>query len=222
MEAIARILEVLAVLLPILGGLCGLGYVLYSRRLQVVVGLEHEQQVSRIQAQLKEAVKVQGEVHAHLIETDKKVSKVEASQAPRVLSTEQQRAIIEAVREYRGQKVSLIELGDPEAEQFARQIRGMLRAAGWTLKVLHIDTFLPPTYGLICVLTDRNKPSAAARALITSLTGSRVDFLMPHDEQLAGSIRIILMAYGQKPEEITLFVGLRPTRSSGIGQPSQR
>lgn len=77
-------------------------------------------------------LKENSELRQKLIDTENKLAALEQKQSQKHLSQEQQRFLIEALRPFPGQKVSIASIrGDDEGEKIAQEFVSVFEAAGW-------------------------------------------------------------------------------------------
>jgi hypothetical protein len=77
-------------------------------------------------------LKENSELRQKLIEAENKLAALEQKQSQKHLSQEQQRFLIEALRPFPGQKVSIASIrGDDEGEKIAQEFVSVFEAAGW-------------------------------------------------------------------------------------------
>jgi hypothetical protein len=77
-------------------------------------------------------LKENSELRQKLIDAENKLAALEQKQSQKHLSQEQQRFLIEALRPFPGQKVSIASIqGDDEGEKIAQEFVSVFEAAGW-------------------------------------------------------------------------------------------
>jgi hypothetical protein len=113
-------------------------------------------------------------------------------QTPRLLTTQQEQVLVDSLAGYRGSRVSIIELGDPEAGQLAQQITRLLQDAGWTVVVSRFGALVPPQHGVVCTHASGN---AAGSAFVQTL------------RKLGTTVH----ARSGPPEQFEIIVGLQPS-----------
>ena len=116
----------------------------YGRRHETLAG-EAEQasavHVARLIADLKKRpaaesptryLKENSELRQKLIDTENKLASLEQVQTEKRLSSDQKRFLIEALRPFAGQKVSIASIrGDDEGQKLAQEFVSVFEAAGW-------------------------------------------------------------------------------------------
>jgi septal ring factor EnvC (AmiA/AmiB activator) len=100
-------------------------------------------------------------------EVEERIAQLAASGAaagrrcePRVITEEHAAAIAAGMRRFSGQRVTLIQLSDPEACALAEQLRQTLEDAQWDVVVSRVESLVPPQRGII--VTHAKEDSAAA------------------------------------------------------------
>jgi len=112
-------------------------------------------------------------------------------QGPRVLTPEQEQAILDALNNFGGTRVSIIELGDAEAGPLAQQIARLLQNARWNVVVSRFGGLVPPQHGVVCT---HGPDNAAASAFVNSLK----------------KLNMIVYDRGGTPDQFEIIIGLRP------------
>jgi hypothetical protein len=94
-----------------------------------------------------------------------------ASQNPqaRMLTAEQEQLLMAEMRRFGEKRVTIIELGDPEAGSLARQIGGVLEKAQWQVVVSRVGTLVPAQYGVICTHSPGDGPASALVSVLRSV-----------------------------------------------------
>lgn len=104
---------------------------------------------------------------------------------PRIITPEEKKFIVSALRSYPNQKitVNLLASHDPEAKSFSEQLINTLKEAGWNV-IRGNEGFpispSPPFYGVYCRVFQR--PSPSVRAFISMLTKLDIDHEVQHLE----------------------------------------
>jgi hypothetical protein len=89
--------------------------------------------------------------------------------APRRLDTNQYQSMVAELRQFRGQKLRVLLLAEPEPRQYGERIIEALEEAGWTLDVIRaVNSISQPTYSLH-VYGPHPESSSAIQALISEL-----------------------------------------------------
>ncbi|HEX4997740.1 MAG TPA: hypothetical protein VFY29_05920 [Terriglobia bacterium] len=114
-----------------------------------------------------------------------------SAHTPRMLSLEQEQALVSAMSRFTSAHASLIELNDVEAGPFARDLTRMLRSAGWNVAVSNFGALVPPQHGIVCTHDDGN---AAAAALVKTLR----------------SYNLTVYERRGTPDQFEILVGLKP------------
>ncbi|HEX3740900.1 MAG TPA: hypothetical protein VHV29_14465 [Terriglobales bacterium] len=83
-----------------------------------------------------------------LSEISSGIQDIQRRTGDRVLSQSQGNAIAESLRNS-PQSLSVILLGDREANAYGEQVIGVLKSAGWTVNVTFIGEMGPPRYGTV-------------------------------------------------------------------------
>jgi hypothetical protein len=97
---------------------------------------------------------------------------------PRFLTTAERQTLLDALQPFHGHQVILTRLGDGEAGPFADGIIAVFQKAGWVVQVNQVGMFMPPTYGILCRVS--NNPDAAARELIAAFKRARLELTVQH------------------------------------------
>jgi hypothetical protein len=87
-------------------------------------------------------------VMSKLSEISSGIQDIQRRTGDRVLSQSQQNAIAESLRNS-PQSLSVIILGDREANAYGKQLIGVLKDAGWSVTVSFIGEMGPPQYGIV-------------------------------------------------------------------------
>lgn len=80
----------------------------------------------------------------------------------RLLTHDQFQTVAAELKRFSGTPIDLWQLSDPEAAALAEQLKALLTAAGWTVKITKFGALSPPRYGVSIV--HRGNPAAAALA----------------------------------------------------------
>jgi len=110
---------------------------------------------------------------------------------PRVLTAEQEGLLLEEMRNFGNMRVTITELGDPEAGSLARQIASLLERAEWRVVVSRVGALVPAQYGLICI---HSPGDSAASALVSALR----------------SANLIVYDRTETVDQFEIIVGLKP------------
>jgi hypothetical protein len=115
----------------------------YGLRLDSLVAAAEQSSADRIKRLVAESktrhaetphryLKENSELRQKLIDAENKLAALEQKQSQKHLSQEQQRFLIEALRPFPGQKVSIASIrGDDEGEKIAQEFVSVFEAAGW-------------------------------------------------------------------------------------------
>jgi hypothetical protein len=99
--------------------------------------------------------------------TEQALREVEAQQRPRTLTVDQQRMLIQQLREGpKGQFEIMVAISDSEADRFARQFDLVLKDAGWTRK----------KSGFGSTYLDEDYPTQLLVGLMIDVSGHRQGF----------------------------------------------
>ena len=85
-----------------------------------------------------------------------------APPAPRQLTAEQIGIISQELRTYGVGSVTVWEIGDREANNFAQQFLAAIRASGWQISLNFAEQMIPPPYGLILIVPRKEAPEGVA------------------------------------------------------------
>jgi len=166
-------------------------HILYSRTSSRLIALQHteEQQlqteISRLgsvtadanktAAQANERAK-QMEVQAE--ELRRQNLEIQRKISPRFLTTTERQIISDAVRPFQGHPIIFTRLGDGEAGPYGDSIIAIFQNAGWAVQVNHVGIFMPPTYGILCRVS--NHPDAAAVHLMAAFAKAKIELTVQH------------------------------------------
>ncbi len=152
----------------------------------------------------------EAELQQQLFQTDmqleRKIASLEAPQAPRHLSSDQQQTLVKALSAFKGQKITTTAIiGDDEGDIFARDFQTVFASAGWDQgtheRVEH--QFISPTP--VGVMVAMNEGEADAGRIMPS-----VETLISVLQQLGITARAELLVNPQVPVgEINLIIGNR-------------
>ena len=130
-----------ALVLLLVSELAAYGYGRRQETLTVAVEQANGDRIARLTADLKKRpiadsptryLKENSELRQKLIDAENKLAALEQVQTQKHLSPEQQRFLIEALRPFAGQKVSIASIrGDDEGQKLAQEFVSVFDAAGW-------------------------------------------------------------------------------------------
>jgi hypothetical protein len=122
-------------------------------------------------------------------------NKVTIADPPRLLTQSQREVIIQTLRQFPGQTISVHQLGDGEAGPYGQQITKAILDAGWNVNINWSGMALPPVYGVICQVPDPSRPPVAAKALMTALQKANIP---------------VSLEKGPSSEPVMLYIALKP------------
>ncbi len=131
---------------------------------------------------------------SELAQANAKIRALEKEVAPRTIGLKEQHDIVHALIPYEGHRIFITKLGDFEAAQYADQIIGVFRGAGWEIQEQDIGVISPPPYGVQCTVS--REPDAAVKATLTAFDKAGIGL----DIRRSGAPgELIIMRVGLKP-----------------------
>jgi len=113
---------------------------------------------------------------------------------PRVLTEAQHKTLVGVLKRYPAQKISMVELGDPEAGAYAKNLTKAIVAAGWRVEIAWAGMLIPPRYGIVCEVVDPGNLPVAAQAIRDAFSEAGIPISIE----------------GGSRSQINLIVGLKP------------
>jgi hypothetical protein len=129
-------------------------------------------------------LKENSDLRQRLIEAENKIASLERGQSQKHMSAEQKRYLIEALRPFAGQKVSIASIrGDAEGEVFAQEFVAVFEAAGWD------------HHGEAGVTTQQWDRDPIGVEVALNETDARADRIPPGIAALVNAVRALGMVY---------------------------
>jgi hypothetical protein len=119
------------------------------------------------------------------------IDRTASQNPPRILTDEQEQLLVGEMRSFGEKRITIIELGDPEAGSLARQISAVLEKAQWHVVVSRVGALVPAQYGVICTHSPGNGPAAA---LVRALR----------------SVNLVVYERTENLDQFQIIVGLKP------------
>ncbi len=207
--------QLFAIVLGVVAGLCALLAFATSIRISNLRSSDEAKLRERLSSaekanvetgsKLKAALEAQEQLEkrARVAEQKAESASVQAQEANRRTASREATtsgSTTEMLRQYNGQNLDVVMLGDQEAGRLGNQIIGILETSGWRLNKSFAGMMAPPPYGLIISVPDPNNPPAAAKALAAAFG------------ELAGSVQFVPLGLVLGGNNLGLIIGLKPIK----------
>ncbi len=179
LQTLAQVIACVGILLTVLGGYGAHYFEREIARAQADAATQREEGIraegqrslaasADMKSQLEPFEKLAGEMHPDLAREPalaklrEDVEGLKTRLSPRLLSAPQQETILVALRKYAPREIDITAVkGDPEAWQFAEQLKSAIEAGGWTVASLAPGDFSVPIRGIFVSVRQTPAPPAA-------------------------------------------------------------